>query len=95
IYVPPQKTSSTCAICGSKITECAERKVYCPECDRIVDRDANAASNILARGLRFKPFGPAVEAVNQSKEDVEQMLVSQVQQSKTLTEPINCNAHQG
>lgn len=57
IYISPQKTSSICAVCGSRITECTERKVYCPTCQTLLDRDVNAAKNILARGLRFKPVG--------------------------------------
>jgi len=63
IYVSPQKTSSTCAICGSKILECTERKVYCPRCRTLVDRDVNAARNILARGMRFVPVGQPFEAM--------------------------------
>jgi putative transposase len=63
IYVPPQKTSSTCAICGSKILECAGRKIWCPECRALVDRDVNAARNILARGLRFGPIALPCEAM--------------------------------
>jgi putative transposase len=62
-YDNPQKTSSTCAICESKILECTERKVYCHVCNRTVDRDENAALNIVKRGLRFKPVGFAGEAV--------------------------------
>jgi putative transposase len=63
IYVPPRKTSSTCAICGSEILECAGRKVYCPQCRALVDRDVNAARNILARGLRFGPVALPCEAM--------------------------------
>ena len=59
IYVNPQKTSSTCAICGCEVSECTERKVYCHKCNRIVDRDENAALNIVKRGLRFSPDGLA------------------------------------
>lgn len=62
-YDNPQGTSSTCAICGSHVTKCAERKVYCPKCDRTVDRDENAALNIVKRGVRFAPFGLAGEAM--------------------------------
>lgn len=62
-YDNPQKTSSTCAMCGSPITECTERKVYCHKCNRTVDRDENAALNIVKRGLRFKPVGFVGEAV--------------------------------
>ena len=59
IRVKPQKTSSTCAICGCEISECAERKVYCHRCNRLMDRDENAALNIVKRGLRFSPSGLA------------------------------------
>jgi putative transposase len=63
ICVPPQKTSSTCATCGSEISECTERKVYCHKCNRIVDRDENAALNIVKAGVRFAPKGLASEAM--------------------------------
>jgi putative transposase len=63
ISVNPQKTSSTCAICGSEISECTERKVYCHQCNHLMDRDENAALNIVQRGLRFKPDGFAGEAM--------------------------------
>jgi len=62
IYVSAGKTSSTCAICGLKILECAGRKIYCPNCG-LADRDVNAAKNILARGVRFAPIAPAGEAM--------------------------------
>jgi putative transposase len=64
IYVQPQKTSSICSICGSSITECAERKVYCPSCKRMVDRDENAALNIVMAGLRFSLKGEVKEAMS-------------------------------
>lgn len=64
IYIPPQKTSANCSICGSRITEWAERKVWCPLCRTLMDRDENAAKNILAKGaMRFMANGEAVEAV--------------------------------
>jgi putative transposase len=62
-YIQPHKTSSACAICGSLIIECAERKVYCPKCDRLMDRDQNAALNIVRAGLRFRLKGSAGEAM--------------------------------
>ncbi len=64
IYVPPQKTSSACATCGSHITECTGRKVWCPQCETLTDRDVNAARNILAKGgVRFAPDGLSSEAM--------------------------------
>src|SRR5208283_2740430 len=39
IYIHPAKTSSTCAICGSLITECTQRKVWCQRCMKSFDRD--------------------------------------------------------
>nr|MDO8100826.1 transposase [Candidatus Njordarchaeota archaeon] len=62
-YVHPSKTSSVCATCGSKIAECVGRKVYCPRCNRLADRDENAAWNILNAGLWFSLKGVADEAM--------------------------------
>lgn len=64
----PRGTSGFCAICGSEITECADRKVWCGRCQRLVDRDENAALNIVKRGLRFKPVGEASEAMKRNAE---------------------------
>jgi len=63
IYVPASKTSSTCAICGSRITECSGRRVWYPQCRTLEDRDVNAARYIVARGLRFGPVALPVEAM--------------------------------
>ena len=70
IFVHPSKTSSVCSICGSQITECAERKVYCPKCDKLMDRDENAALNIVRAGLRFGLKGEAFEAMKGNPEQV-------------------------
>lgn len=68
ILVSAHKTSSVCAVCGSEIAECTERKVYCPRCLRAMDRDVNAALNIRQRGMRFVPNGFACEAVRGNPE---------------------------
>jgi len=39
------------------------RLLRCAKCDVVVDRDVNAARNILARGMRFVQFAPATEAM--------------------------------
>jgi len=85
-YVCPYGTSTHCAVCESKILESTNREVYCPNCKTLMDRDVNAAKNILARALRFKAVGLANEAVKGNPEQV----ILGVEASKLteeLTEP--------
>lgn len=77
IYVRAAGTSSMCAICGSKAEPEEHRLLFCPNCNTVVDRDINAAKNILTRGLRLRPDALQGEAVKQSK-DAKQIAVSQV-----------------
>jgi putative transposase len=66
IYVNPHGTSSKCSRCGSRIARVPEenRTLRCPSCGNIVDRDINAAKNILAKGaLRFGAIASAGEAM--------------------------------
>jgi len=52
IEVPPHMTSQVCSGCGTVVRKSlSERKHECPSCGLVVDRDVNAARNILARGL--------------------------------------------
>ncbi|MEX0763909.1 MAG: transposase [Nitrosopumilaceae archaeon] len=62
IYVNPRGTSSKCSRCEAKILE-ENRMIRCPQCDLHVDRDVNAARNILARGMQFVPDGGISEAM--------------------------------
>jgi len=56
VYVKAGGTSSICAICGSLMRENpnAQRILEC-EKGHILDRDVNAALNIMVRGVRFAP----------------------------------------
>lgn len=67
IHVNPEGTSSKCSICGDHMTvfsKQSNRMHRCPSCGCYIDRDVNAARNILsATGLRFSLVGPSVEAV--------------------------------
>lgn len=66
IYVNPSSTSAKCSICGSRMMRIPEenRALKCIGCRFIVDRDVNAARNILAKGaLRFRADGEAIEAM--------------------------------
>ena len=62
-YVRADGTSSMCAVCGSKLVPEEHRKLFCSICKCSVDRDINAAHNILLRGTRVVPDGTAGEAV--------------------------------
>ncbi len=64
IYVHPHGTSSRCSICGQKMKPEENRTLRCPSCGYTVDRDVNAARNILAAGtLRFGVVGLTSEAM--------------------------------
>ena len=51
VCVPENYTTQTCSFCGTiNKPECS--KIYsCSVCNKIVDRDINAAKNILMKGL--------------------------------------------
>jgi transposase len=74
IYVRPYGTSAKCSMCGHRVLPEEDRKLHCPNCGLVVNRDINAARNILARGLRFKPVGPAGEAMVQEPSKGEVLL---------------------
>jgi putative transposase len=68
VYVNPAGTSAKCSICGSRMTRIPEenRELRCRGCGYTVDRDVNAAKNILALGMRavrFAAIAPASEAM--------------------------------
>jgi len=63
IYVNPAGTSTTCSKCGHKMKPEENRRLRCDACGLNVDRDINAARNILSRGMRFVPDAPAFEAM--------------------------------
>ena len=64
-YVNPSGTSVKCSICGSRMKPEENRQLRCRSCGLTVDRDVNAARNILARGMRFVPVASASEAMVQ------------------------------
>jgi len=67
-YVNPYGTSLKCSTCGSRMARIPEenRTLKCPRCRVTVDRDVNAARNILAAGgVRFAPIALPVEAMVQ------------------------------
>ena len=61
VLVEPRDTSKKCSDCGRMIAKSLDVRVHaCPECGLIMDRDQNAAINILRLGL--ESLGYALEA---------------------------------
>jgi len=53
IQVNPSYTSQDCSTCGYRVfKELGDRIHDCPNCGLVLDRDVNAAKNILALGLQ-------------------------------------------
>ena len=52
IAVPPQFTSQDCSACGTRVKKSLSVRTHiCPTCGIVLDRDENAALNILHAGL--------------------------------------------
>ena len=52
VAVPPQYTSQNCSNCGKQVVKTlSQRTHHCLHCGTVLDRDHNAALNILAIGL--------------------------------------------
>jgi len=52
VAVPPQYTSQNCSNCGKQVVKTlSQRTHHCGPCGTVLDRDHNAALNILAIGL--------------------------------------------
>ena len=53
LKVNPRGTSQECSKCGQTVQKDLSVRVHsCPHCDLVLDRDVNAAKNILQRALR-------------------------------------------
>ena len=85
IYVAARGTSAKCSICGSRTYPNENRTLYCPECKTSVDRDVNAARNIMAKGvLRFGTNGPPGEAMVAEREQAEVTPIRAVDGGKSV-----------
>ena len=52
VKVPPAGTSQICSRCGTAVPKPLEERIHhCPSCGLVIDRDINAARNILRLGL--------------------------------------------
>ena len=67
VEVDPRDTSQMCSGCGGIVKKALRDRVHsCPYCGLEVDRDVNAAINILNRGLekaddRYKPLASGTQ----------------------------------
>ena len=52
IAVAPQYTSQDCSSCGNLVKKSLSVRTHICSCGTVLDRDHNAALNILAKGLR-------------------------------------------
>ena len=54
VAVPPHFTSQDCSVCGTRVEKTLSTRTHqCPNCKTILDRDHNAAINILKKGLQY------------------------------------------
>lgn len=64
VLVDPRNTSQLCSRCGLKITKSLSDRVHeCPRCELVMDRDENAAINILRlrmQSLRKRDRSPSL-----------------------------------
>lgn len=60
VLVDPKNTSQECSGCGEIVRKSLSQRVHSCACGLTLDRDVNAARNILARGLGQSPQAPTV-----------------------------------
>jgi putative transposase len=52
IAVAPEYTSQDCSACGNTVKKSLSIRTHICSCGAVLDRDHNAARNILAKGLK-------------------------------------------
>jgi putative transposase len=53
VNVPPQYTSQDCSSCGRRVQKSLSERTHACQCGCVLDRDHNAARNILRLGLEL------------------------------------------
>jgi putative transposase len=52
--VPPHNTTVDCSYCGTQVKKTLSTRTHkCSSCGTVLDRDHNAAKNILAKGFKL------------------------------------------
>jgi len=58
VAVPPHYTSQDCSGCGERVKKTLSTRTHiCPKCHLVIDRDENAAVNILQQALKHRTVG--------------------------------------
>jgi len=63
VAVDPRHTTQLCSECGTLVPKGLSERMHRCTCGCVLDRDHNAALNVLARGLRAVPPSVAAEAL--------------------------------
>ena len=67
VAVPAKNTSQDCSGCGERVLKSLSVRTHvCPSCGLVLDRDENAALNILRRGSERSGAGQAPQALTQT-----------------------------
>jgi putative transposase len=77
-YVNPRGTSVRCSRCDDRMFVKEGRTLGCSSCGLTIDRDVNAARNIMEGGLRFSPDGSPSEAMVAEREPRDVTLIRTV-----------------
>ena len=65
VAVPPASTSQECSGCGERVPKSLSGRTHvCPHCGLVLDRDENAARNILWRGQRLRGLAEVSAGMN-------------------------------
>ena len=66
VFVDPRGTSQVCSGCGVRVEKGLGERVHrCPVCGLVLDRDVNAARNVLKRGLEIGRGPPEYRPVGE------------------------------
>jgi putative transposase len=89
VKVPAKNTTVECSSCGNMVPKSlAVRTHRCDRCDLVLDRDHNAAINILKKGLEIfgilQPFGAAIPQELRELTPVEISMRSEKQEEATV-----------
>jgi len=78
VQVNPRNTTQNCSQCREQVSKFLSDRIHeCPHCGLEMDRDLNAALNILARGREIRREPPEFKPVEE-KASTQPQLVEQV-----------------